>query len=48
MITTKYKIEGMTCMGCINSVKRKLESIEGIDSASIQLDSPQVYQPTNL
>jgi len=40
-MTTEYKIEGMTCMGCVNSVKQKLSTIKGIESVDIQLESPQ-------
>lgn len=36
-----YKIEGMTCGGCVASVKNQLETSEAISNANIQLNSPQ-------
>jgi len=37
----KYKIEGMTCGGCVATVKRALENLEVVESANIQLEAPQ-------
>jgi len=37
----KYNIEGMTCGGCIASVKRALENVVDIEEANIQLQVPQ-------
>jgi P-type Cu+ transporter len=33
----KFKINGMHCAGCVNSVQKSLEKIEGVKSASVQL-----------
>jgi copper chaperone len=41
MQTEIIKIEGMTCMGCVNSVKNVLEKIPGVDSAEVSLDQKQ-------
>ena len=37
----KYKIEGMTCGGCVATVKQALENLEVVGSADIQLEAPQ-------
>ena len=36
-----YKIEGMTCGGCVAGVKGKLSKLDDIQSAEIQLEYPQ-------
>lgn len=36
-----YKIEGMTCGGCVANVKRTLENLKVVESADIQLEFPQ-------
>ena len=36
------KIKGMTCMGCVNSVKTVLEKIPGVDSADVSLEQKHV------
>ena len=41
MITKTYKIEGMTCGGCVASVKKQLDDSDLISEANIQLDFPQ-------
>ena len=41
MIQT-YKIEGMTCDGCVAKVKSALEEISHIQEAKVQLEFPQV------
>ena len=41
MQTTTIKIEGMTCMGCVNSAKSVLEKISGVSSVNISLDQAQ-------
>jgi copper chaperone len=38
MQTEIIKIEGMTCMGCVTSVKNVLEKIPGVDSVEVSLD----------
>ena len=36
-----YKITGMKCDGCIENVKKALNSIDGITELQIKLDAPQ-------
>lgn len=36
------KINGMTCMGCANSVKNVLEKIPGVVKAEVSLEQEQV------
>ncbi|ODT80511.1 MAG: heavy metal transporter [Nitrosomonadales bacterium SCN 54-20] len=36
------KIKGMTCMGCVNSVKNVLEKIPGVSNANVSLEQQQV------
>ena len=42
MQTTTIKIKGMTCMGCVNSVKNVLEKISGVDRTEVSLEQAQV------
>lgn len=39
MKTVTLNIEGMTCGGCVNSVTRVLEAIEGVEKAQVDLAS---------
>lgn len=32
-------VEGMTCNGCANGVKKRFESIEGVESVSVDLEA---------
>jgi copper chaperone len=41
MQTEVIKIEGMTCTGCVNSVKNVLENIPGVDSVEVSLEQKQ-------
>lgn len=41
METTIIPVGGMTCMGCVASVKRVLGGIGGISSAEVTLDPAQ-------
>ncbi|GJM32861.1 MAG: membrane protein [Saprospiraceae bacterium] len=36
-----YNIKGMTCSGCVATVKRSLEGVQGVEEAIIQLEAPQ-------
>ena len=36
-----YKVEGMTCGGCVNSVKKAIERIEGL-TADVTLEDGRV------
>jgi copper chaperone len=31
------KVEGMTCMGCVNSVKRLLSALDGVGQVDVDL-----------
>ncbi|OAV45267.1 heavy-metal-associated domain-containing protein [Lewinella sp. 4G2] len=41
-MVTEYKVEGMTCGSCVNTVRKGLETVLGVQSADVQLDAPQV------
>jgi len=41
MQTTTIKIEGMTCGGCVNSVKTVLEKLPGVDQVEVSLDNAE-------
>ena len=45
MQTEVIKVKGMTCMGCVNSVKNVLEKIPGVSSADVSLEQKQVTSP---
>jgi copper chaperone len=42
MQTQVIKVNGMTCTGCVNSVKNVLEKIPGVSSADVSLEQKQV------
>ena len=42
MQTEIIKVNGMTCMGCVNSVKNVLEKMPGVSSADVSLEQKQV------
>jgi copper chaperone len=35
-------VKGMTCMGCVNSVKRVLQDLPGVQAVDVTLESGQV------
>lgn len=39
-MTHTYTLSGMTCMGCVASVKAALESVEGVEHAEVSLTPP--------
>ncbi|HEV8647028.1 MAG TPA: heavy-metal-associated domain-containing protein [Burkholderiales bacterium] len=48
MERTVLKVNGMTCGGCVRSVKNVLESIQGVSSVEVSLDKAQAtvtYDP---
>ena len=48
METTVMKISGMTCMGCVSSVQKVLNAIDGVQSAEVSLEKARatvVYDP---
>lgn len=53
MQTTILNINGMTCMGCANSIKNVVEKVSGVSGADVSLENKQVkiqYDPekTNI
>ena len=38
MATAVLKISGMTCMGCVASVKRVLEAVAGVATVNVSLE----------
>ena len=50
MQTETMRIEGMTCMGCVNSVKNILEKLPGVGSAEVSLEQKRAtiqYDPAS-
>ncbi len=48
MQTTTIKIKGMTCMGCVNSIKTILKNLPGVIQTEVTLDPAQAivqYDP---
>ncbi|MDP8244504.1 MAG: heavy-metal-associated domain-containing protein [Candidatus Hinthialibacter antarcticus] len=41
MTSTTFLIEGMTCGHCVKSATKALESIPGVSSVQVELDSKQ-------
>ena len=41
METATIKIKGMTCGGCVASVKRVLQGIDGVEKVDVSLDPPE-------
>lgn len=49
METATLKVNGMTCMGCVGSVQRVLQNINGVKKVDVSLDQGQArveYDPT--
>lgn len=42
MEKTTLKVEGMTCMGCVGSIKKVLSAIPGVKSVDVVLESGKV------
>ena len=42
MQTIIMNINGMTCLGCVSSVKNVLEKISGVNDANVSLENKQV------
>jgi copper chaperone len=50
MQTATIRIKGMTCMGCVNSIKNILKNIPGIAQSEVTLDPAQAtiqYDPAH-
>jgi copper chaperone len=45
MQTTILNINGMTCMGCVNSIKNVVEEVSGVSGADVSLENKQVKIP---
>ena len=48
---TRIKVEGMTCGGCVASVKRALQQVEGVANVDVSLDEAQArveYDPARV
>lgn len=41
METVVLKISGMTCGGCVNSVRRVISAIDGVVAVNVSLESAQ-------
>jgi copper ion binding protein len=51
METTRIKVGGMTCSGCVASVTRALQAIDGVDKVEVSLDQGQAsvrYDPARV
>jgi copper chaperone CopZ len=51
METTRIKVGGMTCSGCVASVTRALRAIEGVDNVDVSLGDGQAnvrYDPARV
>jgi len=51
METTVLKVNGMTCGGCVRSVKNVLEVIPGVSGAEVSLEKAQAtvtYDPAQV
>jgi copper chaperone CopZ len=44
----KFKVEKMMCGGCVSNVKQKLEALEGITSADVDLESASAEVQGNV
>ena len=41
METATIKVKGMTCMGCVASVKRVLSGVEGVAAVDVSLEKAE-------
>ena len=51
METTSFEVGGMSCGGCVANVKRVLEALPGVQSASVTLEPAQArvdYDPSRV
>ena len=42
METITFDVKGMTCMGCVRSVKNVLEPIQGVSNVDVTLETGKV------
>ena len=51
MDNVSFKVEGMTCGGCVASVKRVLEALPGVSNVNVALDPGKAtvaYDPARV
>lgn len=41
-MTKTYKIFGVKCQGCVNTVTEKLSAVKGVDKVQLDLENKQV------
>lgn len=41
-MTKTYKITGMKCQGCVNTVTERLSAVKGVDKVQVDLENKQV------
>jgi len=41
-MTKTYKIFGVKCQGCVNTVTEKLSAVKGVDKVQVDLENKQV------
>lgn len=41
MTTTTIPVKGMTCGGCVNSVTKALNGVDGVENVDVSLESNQ-------
>ncbi len=49
--TASFMVEGMTCDGCVSSVKRALAAIDGVEGTDVNLANGEVkvtYDPARV
>ena len=46
-MTNRYYIKGMTCSGCVASVKKYLSQIDGVSSIEVSLENKEVTLSLN-
>lgn len=42
MLTQTFKVKGMTCGGCVNSVKKAVKSVAAVDDVKVTLETGDV------
>lgn len=42
MAEAKVKIEGMSCMHCVEAVRKAIEGLEGVSDSSVEIGSAEV------
>jgi copper chaperone len=51
MQTARIQVQGMTCGGCVASVKRALQQIDGVENVEVSLGEAQArvdYDPARV